>query len=187
MQCRKFAAKTDAAPQPPRKTQAGSTAREAMDNIAVRDARDGEAGFIVQMIRNMVTDMAGYGGNAPATDNAAWEKIAATIADELRGTGAKYVIAETAGGDAVGVGGAELITLGGAFAPKKTLHITAVYVLPQFRRGGIGSALLTRLLDWGRATGGEQCDLNVLNSSPAKSLYERHGFSVLGLKMVRSF
>src|SRR5262245_2218418 len=158
-----------------------------MDNIILRDARDGEAGFIVQMIRNMVTDMAGYGGNAPATDHAAWEKIAATVAEELKGTSAKYVIAETAGGDAVGIAAAELITLGGAFAPKKTLHISAVYVLPQFRRGGIGSALLTRLLDWGRTTGSEQCDLNVLGDNPARSLYERHGFSVQGLKMVRSF
>jgi GNAT superfamily N-acetyltransferase len=158
-----------------------------MDNIALRDARDGEAGVVVQMVREMVTDMAGYGGNAPATDNAAWEKIAGTVADELRGARAKYVIAETGGRDAVGLGGAELITRGGAFAPKKTLHITAIYVIPQFRRGGIGSALLTRLLDWGRTTGSEECDLNVLSASPAKSLYERHGFSVLGLKMVRSF
>jgi hypothetical protein len=38
-----------------------------MDNVALRDARNGEAGVIVQMIREMVTDMAGYGGNAPAT------------------------------------------------------------------------------------------------------------------------
>jgi len=113
-----------------------------MDNIIIRDARDGEAGLIVQMIRNMVTDMAGYGGNTPATDNAAWEKVTATVADDLRGTSVRYLIAETAGGDAVGIAGAELITLGGAFAPKKTLHISAVYVLPQFRRGGIGSALL---------------------------------------------
>src|SRR5262245_16721687 len=158
-----------------------------MDNIIIRDTRDGEAGLIVQMIRNMVTDMAGYGGNDPATDSSEWEKVAATVAAELRGTSVKYLIAETAGGDAVGIAGAELITLGGAFAPKKTLHISAVYVLPQFRRGGIGSALLTRILDWGRAAGSEQCDLNVLSDSPAKSLYERHGFSVLGLKMVRSF
>src|SRR5262245_38168892 len=144
-----------------------------MGNISLRDARDDEAGFIVRMIREMVTDMAGYGGNAPATDNAAWEKIVATIADELRGTKVKYLIAETVSGDAVGIAGAELITLGGAFAPKKTLHITAVYVLPPFRRSGIGGALLTRILDWGRAAGSEQCDLNVLNDSPAKSLYER--------------
>ena len=113
--------------------------------------------------------------------------MAATVAGELRGTSAKYLIAETAGGDAVGIAAAELITLGGVFAPKKTLHISAVYVLPPFRRVGIGSALLTRILDWGRAAGSERCDLNVLTNNPAKSLYEKHGFSVLEVKMVRSF
>jgi GNAT superfamily N-acetyltransferase len=54
------------------------------------------------------------------------------------------------------------------------------------RRGGIGSVLLTRILDWGRAAGSEQCDLNVLTKNPAKSLYEKQGFSVLEVKMVRS-
>jgi hypothetical protein len=83
-----------------------------MGSITVRDARDGEAGVIVEMIRDMVTDMAGYGGHAPATDDAAWEKITLTVADELKRRSAKYMIAETTDGDAVGVGGAELITLG---------------------------------------------------------------------------
>jgi hypothetical protein len=32
-----------------------------MHNITVRDARGDEAASIVQMIREMVTDMAGYG------------------------------------------------------------------------------------------------------------------------------
>jgi ribosomal protein S18 acetylase RimI-like enzyme len=158
-----------------------------MDNITVRDARDGEAEVIVQMIRKMVTDMAGYGGDAPATDSAAWERITLTVADDLKRSSAKYVIAETAAGHAVGVGGAELFAPGGAFAPKKTLHITAIYVVPQFRRSGIGSALLTSILDWGRAARSERCDLNVLTNNPAKSLYEKHGFSVLAVKMVRSF
>ena len=42
-----------------------------MDKIVVRDARHDEARFIAQMIRHMVTDMASYGGHAPATDDAA--------------------------------------------------------------------------------------------------------------------
>ena len=87
------------------------------------------------MIRHMVREMASYGGHAPATDEAAWEKMAIVIAGELKGNNAKYVMAESANGDAIGVAGAALITLGGAFAPKKTLHISAIYVLPQFRRG----------------------------------------------------
>jgi len=51
-----------------------------MDKMTVRDARHDEAEFIVQMIRHMVVDMASYGGNTPATDDTAWEKIAVAIA-----------------------------------------------------------------------------------------------------------
>jgi hypothetical protein len=49
------------------------------------------------------------------------------IAAELNGQNSKYVIAEAANGDRIGIAGAELRTLGGAFAPKKTLHISVVY------------------------------------------------------------
>jgi len=157
-----------------------------MDKITVRDARHDEAAFIVQMIRHMVVDMASYGGNTPATDGAAWEKIVVAIAGELKGNNVKYLVAESANGEPIGVAGAELTTLGGAFAPKKTLHISVVYVVPLLRRGGIGGRLIAKLLDWGRAAGYELCDLNVLSGNPARSLYERCGFSVSEVKMVRS-
>ena len=88
-----------------------------MDKMTVRDARHDEAAFIVQMIRHMVVDMASYGGNTPATDGAAW-------AGELKGHNVKYLVAESANGEPIGVAGAELTTLGGAFAPKR--HCTSV-------------------------------------------------------------
>ena len=156
-----------------------------MDNITVRDATHDEAGTIVQMIRRMVTDMASYGGYAPASDDAAWDKLTAVISEELQGENARYVLAELHRGEVVGVAGAEVIILGGAFAPKKTLHISVLYVIPSERRSGIGTTLLGRILDWGRAAGGEQCDLNVLSSNPAKALYEKRGFSIFEVKMVR--
>jgi GNAT superfamily N-acetyltransferase len=155
------------------------------DKIAVRDARHDEAQFIVQMIRHMVEDMAAYGGYAPATGHEAWEKLSGVIAAELRGQHSKYVIAETPNEDRIGVAGAELQTLGGAFAPKKTLHISVVYVLPSLRRNGVGGRLLANILDWGRAVGSEQCGLNVLSRNPARSLYDKLGFSVVEVKMVR--
>jgi GNAT superfamily N-acetyltransferase len=157
-----------------------------MDKMTVRDARHDEAAFIVQMIRHMVVDMASYGGNTPATDGAAWEKIVVAIAGELKGNNVKYLVAESANGEPIGVAGAELTTLGGAFAPKKTLHISVVYVVPLLRRGGIGGRLIAKLLDWGRAAGCELCDLNVLSGNPARSLYERCGFSISEVKMVRA-
>src|SRR5215467_13742938 len=112
----------------------------AMDRIAVRDARHDEAEFIVQTIRQMVTEMARYGGYAPATEAEAWEKLGSAFTTDLQGENSKYVIAETENGDRIGVAGAELRTLGGAFAPKRTLHISVVYVLPSLRRHGIGGA-----------------------------------------------
>ena len=157
-----------------------------MDQFAVRDARHDEAGFIVQMIRPMVTDMASYGGDAPATEDEAWEKLTITLTTELQGENSKYVIAEAENGDRIGVAGAELRTLGGALAPKKTLHIGVVYVLPSLRRSGIGGKLMVRILEWGRSVGIEQCELNVLSRNPARSLYEKLGFSVVAVKMVGS-
>jgi GNAT superfamily N-acetyltransferase len=114
---------------------------DTTDKLAVRDARHDEAQFIVQMIRHMVADMAAYGGYAPATEHGAWETLSVAIAAELHGENSKYVIAEAANGDRIGVAGAELRTLGGAFEPKKTLHISVVYVLPSLRRNGIGGKL----------------------------------------------
>ena len=157
-----------------------------MDKIAVRDARPDEGEFIVQMIRQMVTDMASFGGYAPATEDDAWEKLSIALTSELQGENSKYVIAEPENGDRIGVAGAELRTLGAAFAPKSTLHISVVYVLPSLRRSGIGSKLIARILDWGRTVGIEQCDLNVLSRNPARSLYEKLGFSVVEVKMVGS-
>ena len=157
-----------------------------MDKIAVRDARYDEAGFIVQMIRQMVTDMASYGGYAPAPEDEAWEKLSIALTTELQGENSKYVIAEAENGDLIGIAGAELRTLGAALAPKRTLHISVVYVLPSLRRSGIGSKLIARILDWGRTVGIEQCDLNVLSRNPARSLYEKLGFSVVEVKMVGS-
>jgi GNAT superfamily N-acetyltransferase len=157
-----------------------------MGKVAIREAKWDEAGFVARMIRKMVEEMASYGGSAPAVDSTAWEQMIAAVADELKGNTAKYLIAESVDGDGLGVAGAELITLGGAFATKKTLHLSAVYVLPQFRRGGIGGGLIAEILDWGRASGAEQCSLNVLSENPAMSLYARHGFSVFEVKMVRS-
>ncbi|MFF7974286.1 GNAT family N-acetyltransferase [Streptomyces sp. NPDC007905] len=77
-----------------------------------------------------------------------------------------------------------VIEVGGAFAgcvslrPAKDAHwLEHFYLAPHLQGGGIGTAVLRGLL--------EQCDrdgtlvrLNVLQGSPARRLYERHGFTV---------
>jgi ribosomal protein S18 acetylase RimI-like enzyme len=157
-----------------------------MDDIIVRDAKSDEAPTIVRMIRHMVTDMAGYGGYAPAIEDTAWNSLITRITEELKGGQSKYLVAESSIGGPIGSAAAELIDLHGVFAPMKTMHISVVYVLPQHRRGGIGATMLEKLLDWGRAAGARQCDLNVLASNPANALYRKHGFSLFEVKLVRS-
>jgi GNAT superfamily N-acetyltransferase len=156
-----------------------------VDEIVIRAAREDETEWMVAMIRRMVEEMARYGGHAPATAEFAWAGLARTIADQIKSNDAQYLIAESAQHEPVGVVGAELETLGGAFAPKKSLHLSVVYVLPPVRGTGIGSRLLTAILAWGRARGCAACNLNVVARNPARSLYEKHGFSVFEFKMVR--
>ncbi|MEU5783446.1 GNAT family N-acetyltransferase [Micromonospora lupini] len=77
-----------------------------------------------------------------------------------------------------------LIEVGGVFAgcvslrPAEDAHwLEHFYLAPRLQGGGIGAAVLRELLD--------RCDrdgtrvrLNVLRGSPARRLYERHGFTV---------
>jgi ribosomal protein S18 acetylase RimI-like enzyme len=149
----------------------------------VREARHDEAVFITEMVRLMVFDMERYSGHAPASEQNAWDQLAGCIAEELGRDNIKYLIAEAVDREPIGVVGAKIVTLGGAFAPKKTMHVSVVYVLPKFRRAGVASKLMSRALDWGRIEGAECCILNVLAENPAKSLYEKHGFSGVEIEM----
>jgi ribosomal protein S18 acetylase RimI-like enzyme len=119
------------------------------------------------------------------TDDSAWDKVTTGISQELTDARFNYMFAESKSGEIAGAGGTELITLGGAFAPRKTAHISVLYVLPQFRRRGIGDALIARMLEWAASCGAAECDLNVLTRNPAKSLYHRNGFAEFEIKMVR--
>ena len=67
--------------------------------------------------------------------------------------------------------------------PVQTLYIHALYVLPHYRRRGIGTALLRAAIAWGRQQHCLQAQLTVLPHNPARRLYQTLGFSVLGLEM----
>jgi ribosomal protein S18 acetylase RimI-like enzyme len=155
------------------------------DDICIRPATEPEAPWLVTMIYGMVQEMARYGGHEPAAAEIASAHLMRPIAEQLSSKDTCYVVAESAQGERLGVAGAEMTTLGGAYAPKRVLHISAVYVLPAARVRGIGSRLLTAVLEWGRAQGIDACDLNVIAGNPAKSLYEKFGFSTVQCNMMR--
>ena len=63
------------------------------------------------------------------------------------------------------------------------LHINNIAVLAEFRRAGIATALLTHVLAEGARLGARRATLEVRRSNePARSLYERFGFIVAGVR-----
>lgn len=63
------------------------------------------------------------------------------------------------------------------------LHINNLAVLPERRREGVASALLTRVLQEGVRLGAKRCILEVRQSNDAaRHLYEGFGFSRVGVR-----
>ncbi len=62
-------------------------------------------------------------------------------------------------------------------------YIDAFAILPNYQRAGVGSAALRGLLD---EAGSRPVRLSVLHVNPARALYLRLGFRVLGSDRVRS-
>lgn len=63
------------------------------------------------------------------------------------------------------------------------LHINNLAVLPGLRRAGIGSTLLSFVLNKGVELGAHRATLEVRRSNdPARLLYERFGFTVAGVR-----
>ena len=63
------------------------------------------------------------------------------------------------------------------------IHINNIAVRPELRGQGLGSALLTHVLEEGRAVGASRATLEVRRSNDdARRLYERFGFRVAGVR-----
>ena len=63
------------------------------------------------------------------------------------------------------------------------LHINNLAVLPEHRRQGIASAILSRVFAEGRRAGAARATLEVRRSNDiARRLYERFGFTVAGVR-----
>ena len=63
------------------------------------------------------------------------------------------------------------------------LHINNLAIVPEWRRRGVASALLVRILDEGTALGLTSATLEVRRSNePARQLYERFGFTEAGVR-----
>ena len=69
---------------------------------------------------------------------------------------------------------------------KRHTHIFLVYVKPDYRRQGIGSALMRHAEDWARKRGDRQISLQVFcDNKPAIDLYSKLGYKSLSTWMVK--
>jgi ribosomal protein S18 acetylase RimI-like enzyme len=157
------------------------------DDLLIRDARPDEAAFAAEMTRKMVVEIERYGGRPAARSEPAWAKIAEQIAADLQQETAKYLVAVNVSGQRIGYAAARIVTSEGAFEPKRTVHMSVVYVVPASRQTGVARRLVAKVLEWGQATGAEYCSLNVLANNPARSLYQSLGFLDTDIQMTRRF
>jgi len=138
-------------------------------------------------LRQMLADMEAVGGYPVAWNTDHWTAMEPEFLEHLQTPNCLHLLAE--------VGQAQPKTVGWAFArtkehepvfePAHVLHISTVYVLPPYRRQGIGRALMSAILEWGRSSGCTEAELNVLVDNPARSLYREFGFSEFEINMTR--
>jgi ribosomal-protein-alanine acetyltransferase len=104
----------------------------------------------------------------------AWSS--AMMAAELAAPHTRYLVAEAAG-DVVGYAGLSVLP-GSPQADIQTIGVDAPY-----RRLGVGTALLTALLDEAERRGATEVLLEVRADNPsAQALYARHGFSAIAVR-----
>jgi ribosomal-protein-alanine N-acetyltransferase len=75
----------------------------------------------------------------------------------------------------------EAVAYAGLWVQVDEMHVSMIAVLPDWRRKGLGEALLQRLLVEGRALGCLRATLEVREHNvAAQALYARHGFLEVG-------
>ena len=77
----------------------------------------------------------------------------------------------------------KIIAYGVLYVCADEADLANIAVLPSFRRGGTGRALLHRMMQDAREMGAERTFLEVRESNaPARSLYGSYGFAELGIR-----
>jgi GNAT superfamily N-acetyltransferase len=94
-----------------------------------------------------------------------------------------WLVEDEASGDPVGL--ATCIVKFSTFAASATLNVHDIAVLEDRRGEGIGRGLLDEVEAWARERGMARVSLEVLETNPARRLYERAGFEPKSTFMVK--
>ena len=167
-----------------------------MFNFQLRPATQYDFATIIRFVHAMLSEMYALGNRELSDHTEAWldfeSRVLQSLSCDEDGShtypcAADHLleIAETIGGEVLPIGLLEASILHPApiFRPVQTLHIHALYVLPAYRRRGVGTALLRAAIAWGQQHHCLRAELSVLPHNPARRLYQALGFSIFGLEM----
>ena len=115
-------------------------------------------------------------------DEAFWSKFREMIVEAIRDRERLYLLAEVQGIIAGYLEG-KATELDDVFAPKRSFHISGVYVVPERRRQGIATMLVQEALRWAVEQKCQEADLNVLLGNEAKGFYQKVGFRAFQYEM----
>jgi ribosomal protein S18 acetylase RimI-like enzyme len=91
------------------------------------------------------------------------------------------IVVAVVGGRWVGMARGSLDERGDGSVGRPTASMTAVYVAPDWRGRGVGSAVSAGVVEWARERGAAEIRLHVADGNDdARRLYERLGFTLTG-------
>jgi ribosomal protein S18 acetylase RimI-like enzyme len=167
-----------------------------VSDFQIRRATQHDFATVIRFVHAMLSEMYALGNRGPSDHTEAWLNFESRVLQSLscNEDGARTYpcaadhlldLAETIGGEVLPIGLIEASILHPTpiFRPVQTLHIHALYVLPAYRRRGMGTALLRAAIAWGQQHYCLRAELSVLPRNPARRLYQALGFSAFGLEM----
>lgn len=155
--------------------------------MQIRKLAHQEIDTAIEFIQAMLDAMASFSGHALQDPHSISNWLRSPIQSQIDSPDHLFLVAELdiSPNQLIGILEASIIELSSVFLPKSSLHIHAIYVVPQYRRSGIARSLMEAAFKWGRDKGCTEADLHVLRNSPAKSLYESLGFEDFQIEMRR--
>ncbi len=159
-----------------------------MLHINIRHGTEEDTILITGLIKNMVKEMALYGGHMVNDSPEVWSSMAEQVKENATHPEHIHLIASsgTPTQTTVGILVGNIEQSESIFVAKPRLHISAIYTVPTARGQGVAKRLIQKVLEWGQRMNASEAHLNVLMANPARRLYEHLGFQVDEISMVKS-
>jgi len=155
-----------------------------MSKILIRKATGDDLDFIAGCLKLMLEDISGYGGDMLSKEISAWNSHKEKLKKYLEKPDKIFLIAvdET---KKINIGYAEsrVENVYELFAGFKFLHISGIYISPEYRKKGIGRHIIKYLQQYSKKNNCRFIELNVLLNNPAYELYKEMGFNDFLIKM----